>query len=342
MTKLMIWSACSPWRVVTKPAMALFAVFAVACGGSSNGPGPTPIGPGPGPEACPAARPDFGAPASDADRALFSYDASAPLNLQQTVESTQNGVQFSGISYTSPAGGSVPGILVEPIGRSTRRPGLVVMHPSGFPARGLGPYATTLAQHGAVVIAIDAPYFRRGGPNLLLNAQDRTEQIQLIKDLQRAVDVLRAHPNVDAERIGFEGYSYGGIIGAQFVGIERRLKAAVLAAAMGGHVTGMTSPANLNFFTSQPCATRSAWFQSMIAVEPIRYIGNASPIALFFQIGQQDTAVLPADAQALYDAASNPKEVRYYNAGHGLNQQALWDRHDWLSETLGIDPRSVQ
>lgn len=77
----------------------------------------------------------------------------------------------------------------------------------------------------------------------------------------------------------------------------------------------------------------------MVPIEPIRYIGQAAPTALLFQIGQFDTAVLPADAQALADAASNPKEVRYYNAGHGLNQQAFWDRHDWWTAQLGIDPR---
>ena len=293
------------------------------------------------PDTCAVARPDFGGAATDADRALFAYDANAPLNLQQTVETVQNGVQFSGISYTSPDGGSVPGILVEPIGRSGLRPGMVILHPSGIPARGMGGYAEILAQHGAVVIAIDAPYFRRGGSSLpLFTDQDRVEQIQLIKDLQRAVDVLRARPDVDPTRIAFEGYSYGGILGAQFVGIERRLKAAVLAAAMGGQVTGATTPGNLGFLAnSLTCATRNAWFRAMVPIEPIRYIANASPTALLFQIGRFDNAVLPVDAQALSEAASNPKDIVFYDTGHSLNQQALFDRHDWLHAQIGIDPR---
>ena len=292
-------------------------------------------------DTCAVARPAFGGAATDADRALFADDVDAPLNLQETVESTANGVQFSGIAYSSPDGGSVPGILVEPIGRSGLRPGVVILHPSGVPARGMGPYAQMLAQHGAVVIAIDAPYFRRGGSSMpLFTVQDRAEQIQLIKDLQRAVDVLRARPDVDHARIGFEGYSYGGILGAQFVGIERRLKAAVLAAAMGGQVTGATTPANLNFLaTNLTCATRNAWFRAMVPIEPIRFIPDASPTALLFQIGIFDTAVLPNDAQALYDAASSPKEVLYYQTGHSLNSQALIDRHDWLHAQIGLDAR---
>ena len=293
------------------------------------------------PDTCAVARPDFGAPATAEDRALFAYDAGAPLDLQKTVESTAAGVEVSSIYYSSPDGGLVPGILVEPVGRPGLRPGMVIMHPSGVPAKGLTAYAQTLAQHGAVVIAIDAPYFRRGGPSPLFTAADRDEQIQLIKDLQRAVDVLLARGNVDPARIGFEGYSYGGIVGAQFVGIERRLKAAVLAAAHGGQVTGATTPANSTYLASQlSCATRNAWFRAMTPIEPIRFIPHASPTALFFQIGRYDTAVLPGDAQALYDAASSPKEVIYYDTGHGLNPQALVDRHNWLHQQIGIDPRS--
>jgi uncharacterized protein len=296
-------------------------------------------------DTCVVARPNFGV-ATAAERDLFAYDVNAPLNLQKTVENTTDAFEFSGISYNSPAGGKVTGILVEPVGRSGLRPGMVVMHPSGTPtgpaqgARIMQFYAQQRASNGAVVIAIDAPFVRRGvTPMLLFTEQDRDEQIQLTKDLQRAVDVLIATGKVDPARIAFEGYSYGGIMGAQFVGIERRLKAAVLAAAMGGHVTGMTMPLNMPNLNAMSCAARNAWFRAMTPVEPIRFIGGASPTPLFFQAGRFDNNVLPADAQALYDAAPNPKEIRWYDTGHGLNQQALWDRHDWLHQQIGIDAR---
>jgi cephalosporin-C deacetylase-like acetyl esterase len=85
------------------------------------------------------------------------------------------------------------------------------------------------------VIAIDAPDVRGGGTSILLYmSQDRQELIQLMKDLQRAVDVLIATETVDPARIAFEGYSCGGSVGSGFVGIEPRLKVAVLIAANGG------------------------------------------------------------------------------------------------------------
>ena len=290
-------------------------------------------------DSCLVARPDFGGPASAEDLALFAYDVNAPLDLQQTVQSIEDSVQISTISYTSPDGGLVPGILVEPIGRTGLRPGLVFMHASPSPSALYAPYLKIFAMSGAVVIAIDAPYFRRGGQDYpLFTTQDRDEHIQLIKDLQRAVDILVARGDVDVERIGFLGNSYGGMVGAHFVGVERRLRAAILSTASGGKVTHQTSAVNSGPISNLTCAARNAWFDAMIPIEAIRYIPHASGTSLLFQIAKFDMAVLPADAQALYDAAPDPKEVIYYDAEHNLNAQAIGDRFVWLDEMLGFDP----
>lgn len=289
---------------------------------------------------CPASRPQFGVAAA-ADHALFAYDATAPLNLQKTVQTTTTVSSLSNITYDSPAGGSVTGIMVEPVGRSGLRPAMIILHPSGGTAKSQTAYAQQLATQGAVVIAIDAPYVRRGGTSMLtFMSLDRQEQIQLMKDLQRAVDVLISTGMVDPTRIAFEGYSYGGSLGAGFVAIERRLKAAVLIAANGGLVTRVTIPGDLPKLADQSCATRALWFQAMTPIEPIRFMPLASTSALLFQAGRLDDLVPPFDAQALFAAAGSPeKTLRWYDTGHVLPQQALLEKHDWLHQQIGIDPR---
>jgi dienelactone hydrolase len=326
---------------------ALSALFISACAGGVDVSGDItePTDPSAVVDSCPAARPNFGAPATAADRALFAYDADAPLNLRRTADSTANGVEFNSISYDSPAGGSVPGLLNRPLARSGLRPGVVVMHPSGnatAPVKGARlaqNEMAALARRGAVVIGIDAPYFRRGGTNPpTLSPLDRPEQIQLMKDLQRAVDVLLAQGNVDPARIGFSGYSYGGMVAVHFAGIERRLRAAAIMAGYGGSVTLLTTKERVPGLPNLSCAVRAAWFRDNVPIEPIRFIPGAAPTALLFQIARFDTAVPLEDAQAVYDAASSPKEVRYYDTGHGLSPQATADRFSWLARQIGIDP----
>jgi len=327
------------------PATAtLVALLISACGALAER-SPAPIGQSPAPtepsraaDSCAIARPDFGGVATAADRSLFAYDVSAPLNLQKTVESTaSNGVEVSTISFSSPDGGSVTGLLFDPVRRSGPRPGIVLMHGMPGTARSVTGQGLGLAEHGAVVIAIDAPFARRSGQAVRFTAADRAEQIQLIKDLQRAVDVLRTRPNVNSKRIAYLGISYGGAMGALFVGIERRLEAAVLVVGDGGLVSHFTGPEDLGFMGSLSCATRVGWFRLMAPIEPIRFIPHASPTPLLLQNGRLDVLVPEADAQALHRAVPEPRTIRWYDAGHGLNSQALIDRHDWLNARIGLD-----
>jgi predicted esterase len=59
---------------------------------------------------------------------------------------------------------------------------------------------------------------------------------------------------------------------------------------------------------------------------------------LLLQSGRSDNLVPAADAEALHAAAPESRTVRWYAAGHGVNQQAMFDRLDWLHEEIGLDP----
>jgi dienelactone hydrolase len=316
-----------------KVTLGLLTLLFAACGNSTP-----PTAPQAATDSCAVARPEFGVAAA-AERDLFAYDVNAPLNLQTAVESTTNGVEVSTISFASPAGGSATGLLFDPVSRSGPRPGIVLMHGMPGTARGMAGLGQLLAQYGAVAIAIDAPFARRPGQPVQFTPQDRAEQIQLIKDLQRAVDVLRSRANVDRERIAYLGISYGGAMGALFVGIERRLEAAVLVVGDGGLVSHFTGPEDSGFMSTLPCATRADWLRDMAPIEPIRFVPHATPTALLLQNGRADTLVPVADAEALHAAAPEPRTIRWYQAGHGLDQQASLDRLDWLHQQIGLDAR---
>jgi BAAT / Acyl-CoA thioester hydrolase C terminal len=48
------------------------------------------------------------------------------------------------------------------------------------------------------------------------------------------VDLLSARPEVDEQRLGYIGWSYGAAIGGLLAAVERRIKAYVLAVGGGG------------------------------------------------------------------------------------------------------------
>jgi dienelactone hydrolase len=287
-------------------------------------------------DSCSGARPDFGGVATAGDRELFSYDVDAPLNLQKTVGSTSNGVEVSSISFGSPDGGSVTGMMWDPVTRPGPRPGMVLMHGLPGSASAMAGLAQSYARLGAVVVAIDAPFARRAGPALRFTDQDRAEQIRVVKELQRAVDVLRSHPDVDHDRIAYVGFSWGGATGALFVGIERRLTTAALVVGHGGQVSHATGPEGFKHISGLSCARRVAWIRAMAPVEPIRFVGHANA-PLLLQNGTSDNLIPRPDAAELHAAAPQPKEVRWYDAGHNLDQQAVADRLRWLHEKIGLD-----
>ncbi len=104
----------------------------------------------------------------------------------------------------------------------------------------------------------------------------------------------------------------------------------------GGLVTHFTGPEDAGTFAGLPCAQQRRWLQSMIPIEPVKYVGFAPPTSLLLQSGTTDDLVPARDAERLHAAAREPKTIRWYNAGHNLNVQAGRDGHVWLQERLGM------
>lgn len=266
---------------------------------------------------------------------LFQYDRAAPLELRSSQIGEEGGVAIHQVSYASPKGGRVDGRLFVPRGGGAFA-GVILAHGAPGNAEAFTGRGVYIARHGAVVIAIDAPFNRRPGGPMTLTPRDSAEQVQLIVDLQRAVDVLLARPDVDPARLAYVGRSYGGATGALFAGVERRLKTYILASADGGITTRFTGPGAPTPPPGQEERAR-AWLAAMQPIEGIRFVHRANA-PIFFQNGRQDPVVTVERAEALHAAATGQKEVRWYDAAHALNPAAYVDQLRWLSQTVGTTP----
>lgn len=267
------------------------------------------------------------------NRQLFDYDQDAPLDIQEVSRRMENGLSVVEITYASPKGGRVPARLIIPQGTGPFA-GIVMQHSMELE------FGMHYAEYGAVVIYVDPPSFRPQDTDprgiLTFTEQDREEQIQLIIDLRRAIDLLLAQPDVDPERIAYLGVSYGGAMGGLLAGIDHRIKACVLIVGDGGFVTHETNPMNLNMPINEFSKDYKAWIEAMWPIEPIHYVSHASPTPLLFQNAIRDQYVNVEDAIRYQDAASEPKHVIWYDSDHWpLPDEVILDSIEWLQLYIG-------
>lgn len=275
---------------------------------------------------------------------LYEYDVEQPLDVKEVLLYEQNNVNVYDVTYASPKGGRVTAYLVVPADKQPHA-GLVFGHWGAGTRTEFLPEATLYARSGAVSLLVDNPWVRPAPWRKPLKQiadpdSDREAFIQAVVDLRRGIDLLVARPDVDAQRIAYVGHSYGAQWGAILSAVEDRLKAAVL---MGGipdqesiYRDG-TDPDLIAFRANVPQDKQDAYFKALQPTAAVRYVPH-SKIPLLFQFARYEQYFDQAAMDRYYAAAREPKEVKWYHAGHDLNDPAaLMDRAAWLSTKLGLN-----
>ena len=276
------------------------------------------------------------------DPRLFDYDASAPVGYQETLLKTEGGVKVYDASFASPTGGRVPCYVVAPA-RKGKFAGIVWQHGGGQNRQWFLPDAIELAAAGAVSVLMDSPYNRPASIGAKLPddpaERHRAQLIQVAVDARRAIDLLAAREDVDAERIGYAGLSFGAMMGATLAGFETRFKAYVLDAGLEGFVRHYRESPHPEIAAMRTSMAKDAFERLIAAVGPldaIHYVGR-STAPLLFQAARFDEGVPPQHTYDFFAAAGGKKELRWYNSGHSLNDpRASADRVAWLRKHLKI------
>lgn len=190
---------------------------------------------------------------------------------------------------------------------------------------------------GFATLSIDAQYHgersrtnRSGDIHLIHHVTERDAWIQTVRDLRRAVDYLISRKDVDRTRIGFVGFSQGGMIGGTFIGVEPRIRAAVLAIPGGGFAdwavrAKMVQPNDMERLRLGAALT-----------DPVHFIGRFAPRPLLVLSARKDELIPAYATEALWSAAAEPKEIKWYNSGHVLPPTALLvDARAFLKRHLG-------
>jgi fermentation-respiration switch protein FrsA (DUF1100 family) len=220
------------------------------------------------------------------------------------------------------AGGeAIPGILLLPRD-PVPAPGVLLLH--GYSSRkehvseGVG---GSLMRHGIASLAIDLPlHGTRGDP---LQAQAARNPLalmgiwrQALKEARLALGYLRARKEIDRDCTAVAGYSLGSFLAVLTAAEDPAVRAVVLAA--GGDL---------------PAGTPLSAVARTVA-DPIRAVRKLRGRPLLMVHGTGDRTMKPEQAQRLFDAAGEPKELRWWNAGHILPAPAIDYAAEWLRERL--------
>jgi len=273
---------------------------------------------------------------------LFEYDAKAPLDLKEAGTERRGDVQVVDLSYASPLGGRVPAYLILPPSPG-KHPAVLFLHPGQGSRSTFVDEAVALAKdHGMVSLTIGAPFLRpenqgkRGG-NPWHPEVSRKEQIQAVVDIRRGFDLLISRPEVEPKHMAYVGHSLGATVGGILADVERRPVAFVLMAGYPSLTHAVQHNSDQGAIAFQELATseqKKAYVDALEPLDALHYVGHAAPAKLFFQFAKRDEFITPWDAAAYLQTASDPKEVKWYDTSHSLNEEARRDREEWLVKSL--------
>uniref|UniRef100_Q026C7 Peptidase S9 prolyl oligopeptidase catalytic domain-containing protein n=1 Tax=Solibacter usitatus (strain Ellin6076) TaxID=234267 RepID=Q026C7_SOLUE len=207
------------------------------------------------------------------------------------------------------------------------------MHSSGAMAW-LGD-AILLAQSGAVSLIVNSPASVAAGTP----EGDREAMIAAVVTLRRAADLLEARDDVDARRIAVVGHSFGAMMVAVAASIDPRFKAAVFEAGLLGmsiHI-GTSPHPWAQGIRKELGAGLPRYLEVISVVDAAHYIGHAPAIPKLFQSAWYDPGVPHQDSLKFYEEASGPKEMKWYDTAHDIDDiAAVADRTRFLAKALGL------
>ena len=273
---------------------------------------------------------------------MFTYDAQTPLDMEElSPPQDRDGVTVYDRAYASPRGGKVTSYLVVPKDGGPFA-GVLFFHPGQWDRSCFLDEGIAFARLGAVALSVDGPGKRPPRfslPHPRTADEHHARWTQAIVDLQRGLDLLTSRPDVDPDRIGYVGHSYGATLGGVLAGIEKRVKAYVLMAGLVAHSEWWRSGDHEYYrrFREQVTTEQlDEMVETMAPVDAIHFIGHAAPAALLFQFARHDEFISEQEALRYWKAANEPKEIRWYDTDHFFDERARQERMAWLGERLGL------
>ncbi len=159
---------------------------------------------------------------------------------------------------------------------------------------------------------------------------DMRNSMEEVVNIRRFMDFLLSQPGVDPKRFAYVGHDFGGMYGVLAGSLDQRPTHYVVMAA---------TPRFPDWYLYEPQLegeARETFIRQLAEIDPITHIPNLSPAPVLFQFATEDPHVPKERAEGFFAAARDPKEMKWYESGHGLDPEAGRDRTTWLKEKLRL------
>ncbi len=285
-------------------------------------------------------------------RHLYRYDRSLPLLATTEREPVRDpksrqlieGLRGERVTFGSTHDERVTASVIRP-SEGGPFPAVMIQHGStamgrhtwAMPDR--NPIHQLWAQRGFLTVAVDAYGFgsregpdnrgRLGPERADLMFRTRDARIQAVQDLMRTVDYLGTRDDVRGDAIGYAGVSMGCRVGVPFAGLDARVAAAAFFVGGSGPYASWaiegTEYADLADDSDHVFAL----------TDPIVFAPMTAGRPMFIANGERDVLVGREAGERLQAALGEPKELRWFEGGHGDTPRSTFDEAaDFLSANL--------
>jgi fermentation-respiration switch protein FrsA (DUF1100 family) len=157
-----------------------------------------------------------------------------------------------------------------------------------------------------------------------------------VNDMDAWYEYLLTRDDIDPNKIGILGNSYGGMLAIQYASVNENIKAVVADCAFSS--LSDTVETSVTYFTDLPAfpfaplivfwAEQETGFK-MEDIDATKWIANISPRPVFLMQGGADVVISADSGQRLYDAAGEPKELWFEpSLGHVDFDSAMPDEFE--------------
>jgi hypothetical protein len=214
----------------------------------------------------------------------------------------------------------------------------------GSPLRNKGEFleeAVLMAKAGALCLLLDSPLVRPGvvqDPDPM-NGQGPKAHLQMAKEWRKALDLMLARQDIEADRVAYVGHSFNAGVGALLTGVEKRIGSFVLMAnqySFREYMYDGRNRAAVEERRKRGDGFIDAYLEAFPWADTVHFVERSSPAAVFLQFGKKDEPIPVHIAELGFSHFGAPKRMELYDAGHELDAQARVDRAVWLVQRLDL------